>query len=396
MDKGSSLKTVNALVVAGLLAAAPVLAATPDTDQLARRLVTAAAVKEGETVLVSGQARDAQLLEDIAVNVRKVGAFPLVTYESDRLAKRMFFDVPARYDTQTDAFGEKLAQVVDVMISVSNGQSEDLLAGADPKRLAARGKAGESIAQAMLKRNVRSVEVGNGFYPTPWRAKRYGMSEAALADAFWQAVDTDPGRLQARASQVKAALAAGDVLHITNPNGTDLTLRMKGRPVLASDGIISAEDIRAGGGAVAVYLPAGEVYAAPVPGSANGKVVHSHDFFRGKAVDNLTLQFKDGKLTSMTGTGPGYADLRAAYDAVDDPRKDRLGFVDLGINPDIKLPAGSQVGSWIPAGTVTVGIGGNTWAGGDNSVPYGLTAYLPGSTVTLDGKPIIERGQLKL
>jgi leucyl aminopeptidase (aminopeptidase T) len=382
--------------VAGLLAAAPVLAATPDTDQLARRLVTAAAVKEGETVLVSGQARDAQLLEDIAVNVRKVGAFPLVTYESDRLAKRMFFDVPARYDTQTDAFGEKLAQVVDVMISVSNGQSEDLLAGADPKRLAARGKAGESIAQAMLKRNVRSVEVGNGFYPTPWRAKRYGMSEAALADAFWQAVDTDPGRLQARASQVKAALAAGDVLHITNPNGTDLTLRMKGRPVLASDGIISAEDIRAGGGAVAVYLPAGEVYAAPVPGSANGKVVHSHDFFRGKAVDNLTLQFKDGKLTSMTGTGPGYADLRAAYDAVDDPRKDRLGFVDLGINPDIKLPAGSQVGSWIPAGTVTVGIGGNTWAGGDNSVPYGLTAYLPGSTVTLDGKPIIERGQLKL
>jgi leucyl aminopeptidase (aminopeptidase T) len=330
------------------------------------------------------------------VNVRKVGAFPLVTYESDRLAKRMFFDVPARYDTQTDAFGEKLAQVVDVMISVSNGQSEDLLAGADPKRLAARGKAGESIAQAMLKRNVRSVEVGNGFYPTPWRAKRYGMSEAALADAFWQAVDTDPGRLQARASQVKAALAAGDVLHITNPNGTDLTLRMKGRPVLASDGIISAEDIRAGGGAVAVYLPAGEVYAAPVPGSANGKVVHSHDFFRGKAVDNLTLQFKDGKLTSMTGTGPGYADLRAAYDAVDDPRKDRLGFVDLGINPDIKLPAGSQVGSWIPAGTVTVGIGGNTWAGGDNSVPYGLTAYLPGSTVTLDGKPIIERGQLKL
>jgi hypothetical protein len=44
MDKGSSLKTVNALVVAGLLAAAPVLAATPDTDQLARRLVTAAAV----------------------------------------------------------------------------------------------------------------------------------------------------------------------------------------------------------------------------------------------------------------------------------------------------------------------------------------------------------------
>jgi leucyl aminopeptidase (aminopeptidase T) len=395
MNQGSST-AVGAFLFAGLLAAAPALGAAPDTEQLAQRLVAAAAVKEGETVLINGQARDAQLLEDIAVNVRKVGAFPLVTYESDRLGKRLFFDVPAKYDTQTDGVGEKLAQIIDVSISVSNGQSEDLLAGADPKRLAARGKANEAIAQAMLKRNVRSVEVGNGFYPTPWRAQRYGMSEAALADTFWQAVNLDYSSLQSRAEQVKSVLAAGDRLHITNPNGTDLTVSIKGRPVLASDGTISAEDIKAGGGAVAVYLPAGEVYTAPVPGTANGKVVHTRDYFRGKAVDNLTMQFKDGKLTSLTGSGPGYADLRAAYDAVNDPRKDLFGFVDLGINPNVKLPANSQVGSWIPAGTVSVGIAGNTWAGGDNSVPYGLTAFLPGSTVTLDGKPIIEGGQLKL
>ena len=48
------------------------------------------------------------------------------------------------------------------------------------------------------------------------------------------------------------------------------------------------------------------------------------------------------------------------------------------------------------AGTVTVGTGGNLWAGGENSVPYGLVIFLPGSTVTLDGKPIVESGVLKL
>jgi leucyl aminopeptidase (aminopeptidase T) len=320
----------------------------------------------------------------------------MIVYTSDRLNKRMFFDVPAKYDAQPDALGMKLADLVDVTISIANGQSENLLAGADPKRLAARSMAGEPVSNAFLKRNVRSVEVGNGFYPTPWRAERYGMSEQALADTFWQGVNADAGGLHARAEQVQAALAGADVMHITNPNGTDLTLRVKGRPVLASDGAISAEDIKAGGGAVAVYLPAGEVYTTPVPGSANGKVVHSHDFFRGKAVDNLTMQFKDGKMVSLSGTGPGYADLRAAYDAVRDPRKDLFGFVDLGINPNVKLPANSRVGSWIPAGTITVGVAGNTWAGGDNSVPFGLTAYLPGSTVTLDGKPIIEQGQLKM
>jgi hypothetical protein len=36
------------------------------------------------------------------------------------------------------------------------------------------------------------------------------------------------------------------------------------------------------------------------------------------------------------------------------------------------------------------------WAGGDNTVPYGQVVSLPGATVTLDGKPIIEGGNLKL
>jgi len=45
---------------------------------------------------------------------------------------------------------------------------------------------------------------------------------------------------------------------------------------------------------------------------------------------------------------------------------------------------------------VTVGTGNNAWAGGDNKVPYGMTNYLPGSTVTLDGKTVVENGVLKL
>jgi hypothetical protein len=62
--------TLGSLSLAAVFAASPPLSAPPDTDQLAQRLVAGAAVKEGETVMISGQVRDAQLLEDIAVNVR--------------------------------------------------------------------------------------------------------------------------------------------------------------------------------------------------------------------------------------------------------------------------------------------------------------------------------------
>jgi len=372
-------------------------AAPTDLEQLAQRLVTqSAAVKEGELVYITGRAQDAELLENIAVNVRKLGAFPIIEYGSDRLSKRLFFDVPERYDAQANKIGAELAKIVDVSINLANNTTQNLFEGADPKRTAARGKANEPVEQAFLKNNIRFVEVGNDLYPTPWRAERYSMAEDALASTFWNGVNLDYSELQARGAQVKAALAAGNEVHITNPNGTDLKVRVQGRPVLVSDGIISAEDIKQGGAAVSVYLPAGEVYTTPVPGTAEGKVVHTRTYFRGKQVDNLTLTFAGGKATAMTGSGPGYADLKAEYDAVDDARKDLFGFVDLGINPKVTLPANSTVGTWVPAGTVTVGTGVNTWAGGDNSVPYGLTMFLPGSTVMLDGKAIVEKGVLKL
>ena len=49
-----------------------------------------------------------------------------------------------------------------------------------------------------------------------------------------------------------------------------------------------------------------------------------------------------------------------------------------------------------PAGIVTVGIGSNTWAGGDNSVNFGWTGHLADATVTIDGETVVEGGSLKV
>ncbi len=385
----------------GALAAPPPGAPQgPDSqalEQIAQRVVTqSAAVGDGDVVLISGRMQDAELMEDIAVNVARAGGQPLIAYGSDRLSKRMFFDVPAKYDDRADTWGMQMADMVDVFISLGNGTSEALLEGADPARLAARNKANAPVTQAIMKNNVRRVELGNNLYPTPWRAERFGMEEAALSKMFWNGINVDYGQLQARGAEVKAALAGGDRIRITHPNGTDLSMRVQGRPVGVSDGIISQEDRKAGGAAVGVYLPAGEVYTTPVPGSTNGTLVDSGSWFNGKRIDKLTLKVVDGKVTEMSGSGPGYAGLKAQYDAVGDARKDQFGYVDFGINPNIALPAGSKSGNWVPAGAVTVGTGANDWAGGDNDVPFGINVFLPGSTVTMDGKAVVEDGELKI
>ena len=375
----------------------PAVKAPPtDLEQLAQRLVTqSAAVKEGEVVLISGGPENMELLENIAVNVRKAGGFPLVTVGTDRLSKRMYTDVPEKYDSQTDQLDLKLAEVVNVTIAVERNSAEGLFADADPKRLAARAKANEGIQDAYIKHNVRSVEVGNGLYPQDWLAARYGMSADDLAKTFWGGVNVDYTDLQARGAQVSAALSSGNELHITDANGTDLKVKVQGRTYGVSDGIISPEDLKKGPAALNVYLPAGEVYVTPVPGTAEGKVVRAKEYYQGKEINNLTLVFAAGKLTSITGSGPGFDPMKAAYDAAGEG-KDLFAAVDFGINPNVKLPANSQIATWVPAGTVTVGFGNNVWAGGDNKTPYGYFVSLPGTTVTLDGKPVVEAGQLKL
>lgn len=221
------------------------------------------------------------------------------------------------------------------------------------------------------------------------------MAQDALAKTFWEAVNTDYSAIQATGEKIKTDLSTGKEVHITNPNGTDLKVKIEGRPFFVSDGIISADDVKKGGPAVSVYIPAGEVFCSAVPGTAEGKVVESQTYFRGKEVTDLTLTFVAGKMTGMTGSGPGFADLKAQYDAAEG-NKDLFGFVDFGINPNLKIWPTSKVGNWVQSGMVTVGIGNNTWAGGDNNNAYGMTNYLPGSTVTVDGKTVVENGVLKL
>jgi leucyl aminopeptidase (aminopeptidase T) len=66
-----------------------------------------------------------------------------------------------------------------------------------------------------------------------------------------------------------------------------------------SDGVISAEDRKKGGPAVSVWLPAGEVFLTPVPGTANGVVVADH-MYQGDRIEGLRLGVKNGKMVGMT------------------------------------------------------------------------------------------------
>jgi len=84
------------------------------------------------------------------------------------------------------------------------------------------------------------------------------------------------------------------------------------------------------------------------------------------------------QVTAMNGSGRACAGFKAEYDAVQDPRKDLFGFIDLASTQRESCRQHSKVGNWVQAGTVSLGAGQNVWAGGDNSVPYAIQHFPPG------------------
>jgi aminopeptidase len=365
-----------------------------DCEALAQKLVNqCAAIHEGEYVLVSGGMRDMELLEDIAINVRKVGAYPLLTVESDRMNRRMYTDVPAKYDSVRGKFDEKIYGIITAGVFVEYNDDPELMKDISPDRIGAVAKAYGPLSQLLMKRGFRQVELGNGMYPTAATAKLYGMSLQRLSDVFWSGVNVDYPKLQEKGAKVRAALEVGREVHVTNPNGTDLTFRIEGRPVFVSDGSISAEDQKRGTAGCLAWLPAGEVYVTPVVGTAEGTVVVDRQLFQGKEIKKLVLTFESGKLKSMTAKS-GLEPLKKYYDAQADG-KEWFALVDIGINPNVKSIKGSNFESYVIDGMISVNLGGNDWAGGENSAPWGLTSFLPGSSLSLDGKTLVENGTLK-
>ena len=362
---------------------------------LAERIVNQCAnIQEGDNVWIVGSVRDMALLEELAVKTRKTGAFPVIQVGSEQMAWRMFNERPAKYDSQTRGLALKLAEIVDVQINVSVGENLNLFADVDPQRLAIIRKAYQPVNMKYVERNVRGVDIGNAMYPTENLAKRWGVKINDLSKLFWNGVSADYKQIENSGKQLKAKLSAIKELHLTHPNGTDLKMNIANRPVFVSDGIITEEDMQAGYAASQVYLPAGEVMVTPVPGSATGKVVINRLFYAGKEISDLTLSFEKGKLVSMTSESD-ITRLKADYDAADAGKED-FALIDIGINPEIGIIPDSKMTSWVPAGMITIGIGNNSWAGGDNNSAYALYGHLEGSTVTLDGSAFVTDGHLNL
>jgi leucyl aminopeptidase (aminopeptidase T) len=395
---------VLGLVVLGLAAAAlgaqseiSAQAATkpstaPDFQTIARMIVNdSVQVKEKEGVLISGDSSKIPLMEAIAVEVAKKGAFPHMVLVSPVVEKRILTEAPMQFLETPNPMTLAEVKKIDVMIGLSAVQDPAYLAKAPEERVALTRKAAQAINDVLYARPIRSVALGNPIMPTPETARYYGIPMTDFEARFWQAVQTPHAAIAENADKVQQILASGREIRIKTQAGTDLRLKLAGRKIGISDGRIRATPVDR---PEQVWLPAGEVYTTPDAVSVNGTVIVPMAEYRGIKIKNLRLTFENGKVTQIQAAQNAEALKEALAKSSGD--KDLFSFLDIGVNPNSHQIKGFDYSTFEMAGMVTIGIGQAPWADSSNKSEFAQDFFLPRATLEVDGKTIVKEGELSI
>ena len=181
--------------------------------------------------------------------------------------------------------------------------------------------------------------------------------------------------LAKRTTAIARVVNKAESIEIKCPNGTHVTLSKAGRQALSDTGMLTQK------GAFG-NLPAGEVFLAPLEGTAQGKLVIEWAPTR-QLTTPLTLTVGDGAVTEISGDEPYAALLQAKLDE----KKENRNIAELGIgtNDRAKRPDNILESEKI-FGTIHIALGDNSSFGGTVKTPFHQDFVFFRPTVILKAK----------
>ncbi len=346
-------------------------------------------VEEDEVIQVNGAPHNFELVEEIALNVRKNGAFPVIKSNSDTLEKKMVEEVETEHLEKTPEYYLNWLDDIDGVIGIDHQKDPRTLSQLPEEKVGAKRKGKRKINDRFQEDNIRWTGIG---YPTEEKAEMYGIDYDEFWDMFWKALNTDYDKLQEEGKSLAKELEREDIVHITSDTGTDLKVSIENRRVLVDDGIISKDDI--GKGDVGNNLPAGEVFCAPIEESAEGEVFFDVAFYKGNKIEGINARFEDGKIVDIEADKNG--DIFNDVLEFSQGQKDRIGEFGIGINPEVDRAIGYTITDEKILGSIHIALGENRSFGGENESTLHWDLVMLDPTVKVGDKKIIEEGVHKV
>ena len=336
----------------------------------------------GQQIVVRSTTLASPLLLEVQRELLERDAWPLLRIEIPGQTRGFYEHArDAHLDGYAPlAFDE--AKKAHASLAIQAPENTRALAGIDPARLARAALGRAPVRREALKRRWCLT-----VWPTEALAQEAGMSLADFAAFVRTALfldQPDPvaawGSLAAFQARLIERLTKARTIRI-EAEGTDLTLDVKGRTWVNSDGRRN--------------MPSGEVFTGPHEASANGTIhfdVPSSP--AGVHVQGVTLTFRDGEVVEARAEqGDDYLQRALQTDA----GAKRLGELGIGTNFGITRPVGTILFDEKTGGTVHLALGRSypeTGGKNESALHWDLICDLRrGGRITADGEVLQENGR---
>jgi len=204
-------------------------------------------------------------------------------------------------------------------------------------------------------------------------------------EMFVETLQADYTKIRELNEKMKKTLVGKKTVRVLTEKGTDVTLSIEGREIFTDDGILHEK------GAFG-NLPAGEVFVAPVEGTANGIIVADVSFAGiGVLKTPIKITVKDGFAVSIEG-GEEAEKLKQLLASV--KKKEAYNIAELGIGTNMNAkPVGNILEDEKIYGTVHIALGDNSTIGGTTKAGIHLDGIISKPTLIADGQVLIKDGK---
>jgi len=342
-------------------------------------------IKPKENVIVESWNHGADVAKEFVYQLRAAGARPMFLFEDEETYWRSVESLPPTKLGQVSKSEWAAVNEADAYIFLP-GPADIARMRANMAKYSASTAYNSDWYRRARKAGLRGARVLLG-YVSPERAAAYGFDYGAWRQMVVEAASADYAAITRKGKKVAAALTSDQEVTITAPNGTNLAFKLRGKAARADDGIIDASDLKAG--EFMTNVPPGYAYVVPDEASAEGVLVADLPMpYLGKLIKGIRVTFKNGKAAWAASENadallPGWEKAKGG--------KDRLGYVQVGLNPAART---GFLQDDLVAGTVEVGVGDNEEIGGKNKTNFTLAARLAQATVKVGRKTVVEGGRL--
>lgn len=364
----------------------------PRIEKLAKLLINySLGIKPGQNLMIKSTVQAEPLLEAVYKEAILAGAHVTTMLGLPNAAEIFYKNASQEQLEYVSPLEKFINENIDAVLHVMASYNTKALSGVDSQRIAANRRAGAELQKRFMERaSTGELHWSLTAYPTNAAAQDANMSLTEYAEFIFGAGllnHDDPvaewRKIDAEQEKICTYLNTKSQLRIVSKD-TDISMSIAGRKWINCSGHEN--------------FPDGEVFTGPVEDSVNGHIRFSFPgIYAGKEIEDIRLEFKDGKVVNATAT-KGEELLLALLET--DPGARYVGEVAVGTNFGIQKFTRNMLFDEKIGGTVHLAIGASyPESGGKNQsgIHWDMLCDMrQGGEIYADGELIYKDGQFLL